>query len=298
MTTRNPTPICGAARPAPFRCAIVSCMSFSSSFSSCVLKRATATDFCESRAQQPRTQFARIRLGEVDVLQRRSRSLEIARAAAPGIVDDLMRQQQRARLQVPANGAYRRHRDDLARAGVFERPQVGAVVDLMRRDAVAVAVARQEYHVAIGDAAERERAGRLAVRRARSLAASDLEVAELGEAAAADDGQHQIQPSFMARISGRLRQYPFASMPQPNTKRSAMRRPTKSGVIGLGRASVFSTSTAQWKARAPCDLSRSRIARIVSPPSRMSSSTSTVRPSKPSRDTPRHWMPPPADALP
>src|SRR3989442_11507521 len=100
-------------------------------------------------------------------------------------------------------------------------------------------------------AANRERARGFAERRRRSLAAYDIEVAELGEAAAADDGQHRIQPSFMARISGRLRQYPFASMPQPNTKRSAILRPTKSGVIGLGRASVFSTSTAQWKARAP-----------------------------------------------
>src|SRR5437773_9999190 len=126
------------------------------------------------------------------MIHRRSRSLEIGRAAAPGIVDDLMRQQQRARLQVPANGAYGCHRDDLARPSVLECPQVGAEVDLMRRDAVAIAVARQEYHVAIGDAAERERAGRLAVRRARSLVTSDLEVAEYGEAAAADHAQHRF----------------------------------------------------------------------------------------------------------
>src|SRR5437867_2379990 len=128
----------------------------------------------------------------------------ISRAsAASGIVDELMRQQQRARLQVPANGAYRCHRDNLARPSVLECPQVGAVVDLMRRDAVALAVARQEYHVAIGDAAERERAGRLAVRRARSLAASDLEVAEPGEAAAADDGQHRFNlPSWRGSPAG------------------------------------------------------------------------------------------------
>src|SRR5207302_4286544 len=125
---------------------------------------------------------------------------------APGIVDDLMRHKHRARLQVLADGAYRCYRDDIACPRVLQRPQVGAVVDLVRRDAVGLAVARQEYDVAIGDAAEGERAGRLAVGRARSLAASDLEVSELREAAAADDGQHRIQPSFMARISGRLRQ--------------------------------------------------------------------------------------------
>ena len=68
--------------------------------------------------------------------------------------------------------------------------------------------------------------GGLAVRRAHHLAPADFEAGELRQTAAADDRQHRY--CFIARISGRLRQKPLASMPQPKTKRSGMRKPTKS----------------------------------------------------------------------
>ena len=43
----------------------------------------------------------------------------------------------------PAHGI---HRDDCFGAGLLQRPQVGAVVDLVRREAMRVAVTGEEQH--------------------------------------------------------------------------------------------------------------------------------------------------------
>src|SRR5262249_9328943 len=142
--------------------------------------------------------------------------------------------------------------------------------------AVAVAVAGEKRDLLVADAPEAERGGRVSVGRMHGLAPDVRESLELGQAGAADHRQHQVP--FIARISGRLRQNPFASMPQPNTKRSGIVSPTKSALMGFFLSKCFSTSTAQAKLFAPSAVSRSRIAAMVWPPSRMSSSTSTARP--------------------
>ena len=62
------------------------------------------------------------------------------------------------------------------------------------------------HHVAALDAPEGERTGGLAVGRARDAPLRRLHVPELRQAAAADDRDERHRHSFMARISGRLRQ--------------------------------------------------------------------------------------------
>ena len=52
-----------------------------------------------------------------------------------------------------------------------------------------VPVAREEDHLAIPETAERERAGRLAIRRPDRLAPGRAETRELRKPAAADDGE-------------------------------------------------------------------------------------------------------------
>ena len=164
-------------------------------------------------------------------------------------------------------------------ARLLQRPDVGAVVHLVRRDAVAVAVAREEHHIA-----RRRCARRSARRKARRTAcappcaALTSRLASCVEPAAADDREHQLSPCI-ARISGRLRQKPFASMPQPNTKRSGILRPTKSAVIGFFVLQRLlhqhrAMNALARRARAAARGSRA----MVCPPSRMSSSTSTARP--------------------
>ena len=99
---------------------------------------------------------ARIGLGEIDVVDRLPGALEESGRAAPGVVDDLVRQHQRAGPDVVADAADRGHRDDASRRPPrLQRPEVGAVVHLVRRDGVAVAVAGEEDHVAARRCARR-----------------------------------------------------------------------------------------------------------------------------------------------
>jgi len=54
---------------------------------------------------------------------------------------------QRAGYQISANTTDRSHRDDARSAGGFgQRPDVGAVIDQMRRNGMSIAVARQKDH--------------------------------------------------------------------------------------------------------------------------------------------------------
>src|SRR5258706_14830365 len=55
MTTRRPTPIWGAASPAPFKCAMVSRISTSNSFKEEERKSETGSDFCHSRGSPIRS---------------------------------------------------------------------------------------------------------------------------------------------------------------------------------------------------------------------------------------------------
>jgi hypothetical protein len=68
-----------------------------------------------------------------------------------------------------------------------QRPDIRAVIDLMRRYRVSVAVAGEEYHITAADPAEGERTRRLAVRRTDHLTARHLQVRQLCQSGAADD---------------------------------------------------------------------------------------------------------------
>src|SRR5262249_36099152 len=78
----------------------------------------------------------------------------------------------------------RNHRGGVER---MQRPDVGAIVDFVRRYRVAIAVAREENDLAPAYRPEDHGPGRLAVRRAHHLPAHDLQVRDLVERAAADD---------------------------------------------------------------------------------------------------------------
>ncbi len=89
--------------------------------------------------------------------------------------------------KIAAYAADGRDGEHIFGAARVQCPDIGAVVDLVRRYGVAVAVARQKYDRVTGDAAERERTRRLAVRRAHHLAADRFEAGNLRKTAAADD---------------------------------------------------------------------------------------------------------------
>jgi hypothetical protein len=107
--------------------------------------------------------------------------------AAMRVVDDLVRHADVARLQVGMDAADRGDRDDMADLLFMQRPQVGAVIHQMRRNGVAVAVARHEHDGMAVEIAEGERAGGFAERRADDLAMGDGQAGKFGQAGAADD---------------------------------------------------------------------------------------------------------------
>ena len=83
-----------------------------------------------------------------------------------------------------ANSGHRHHAVD---AMILERPQVGTIVHLMRRDGMAIAMACQKDHFLIADVAEGQCARGFAVRRACHFAMGDFQIGELGQPSAADD---------------------------------------------------------------------------------------------------------------
>ena len=87
------------------------------------------------------------------------------------------------------DAAHRGHGDHLLDANVLQRPEIGPVIDIVRRDGVAGAVAGQKDHLRAADLAVDERAGRLPIGRVQYLAALDFQIFQAGEAGAPDDGE-------------------------------------------------------------------------------------------------------------
>src|SRR3954453_13662828 len=112
----------------------------------------------------------RIRLGEIDMLDRLALAFEVGAAPAPGLIDDLVRNDEGSRAERCGYAADGRDRQHFHRAGFLQRPKIRAIVDLMRRDGVSLAVAREEDDVAAADAPECERGRCAAVWRARGFA--------------------------------------------------------------------------------------------------------------------------------
>ncbi len=145
------------------------------------------------RGQAVLAQRLRIRLGEIDVDHDPVAAVEERGLAAAGVIDQLMRQNQVARADTPAAMPPTEATARIALdAALLQRPEVGAVVDPVRRDRVAVAVARQKDDVAAGDLAEQQRRRRLAVGRANDFAVGDGERGQAGKPAATDDGEHGL----------------------------------------------------------------------------------------------------------
>ena len=111
---------------------------------------------------------------------------------AAGVVDQLMRQHEVATAYVGGDGADRGHRENRRHPALLQRPQVGAVVDPVRRNRVSVPVARQKNDVAPGDLAEDQRRRRLPVGRAYDFAVRYGKRRQAGKPAATDDGKHGI----------------------------------------------------------------------------------------------------------
>ena len=77
-----------------------------------------------------------------------------------------------------------------ARAALRQRPDVGAVIDFVRRERVVEAVAGDKHDFMAAQFAHHQRAARQAVGRAHDAAVGNVHFGQAGEAAAADNRYH------------------------------------------------------------------------------------------------------------
>ncbi len=128
----------------------------------------------------------RVREGHVgDATRTEERTL-----AAHGAVHEVVHQHEGAGAQFLAVGAAGRERHEVGHAQLLQRVDVGAVVDLGGRQAVAPAVPRQEHDVRAAGATDAQPVRRLAPGRVDALLAHVLDAGQVVEAGAADDAEH------------------------------------------------------------------------------------------------------------
>ena len=82
-------------------------------------------------------------MAEIHVQHLAALLLAQRRDPPPGVVDQLVRAGQDARAEVVANAADGVQREHAGGAQLLQRGQVGAVIDLVRRDRMPFAMARQ-----------------------------------------------------------------------------------------------------------------------------------------------------------
>ncbi len=136
------------------------------------------------RGGDPASEQRRERLAEVDVPHRRAGSAERRRPPVR-VIDELVRHGELAGQERRVDRADGVDTDAHAHAALLERPEIGAIVDLVRREPVILPVPRDARHARVADREREDGAARLAVRRLRRTPRQHLKT-ELLEAAADD----------------------------------------------------------------------------------------------------------------
>src|SRR4029453_14594129 len=188
---------------------------------------------------------------EVDVDDPAIVAVEKAAVTILRVVDELMRQHKVAGGRAP-DTAHRRHGQDRRCPARLYRPDVGPVIDAVRRNGVPMTVTGQKYRVPARDLPEQQRRRRFSVGRTDDFAMGDCERGQTGQAASAYDREHET--CFIGRF------------------RQELASPGPPRMIRRGSADVFGTRggtprqfmTLSWKPASGRDApSRSRRGAIV-----------------------------------
>src|SRR3989344_255517 len=137
--------------------------------------------------------------------------------ATVGVVDDLVGNHKRSRYQIAIGyTAHGVHGNDPGGTRLFKRPDIGAVVDLMWRNSVTRAMARQEHHLVAAQLPVHHWRGRFAMRCADYFAPRDTEILEICEAAAPNNCHrgHICSPTRCARSSCLISLRPLRKYPE------------------------------------------------------------------------------------
>ena len=108
---------------------------------------AAVTDaFSGQRRDQLLTQRFAVGIAEIDVRDLLQIIGKVSVLATTGVVDQLMRHAKMPSAHRRMNATHRVHRENRLGPGLFQRPEVGAVVHLMRRETVRVTMTGKEQH--------------------------------------------------------------------------------------------------------------------------------------------------------
>ena len=116
------------------------------------------------------------------------RTLALMRA-----VDELVDQNESAGRQVLPERAAGRERDQIGDAGALEHVDIGAIVDVGRRERMALVVTRQEDDRQAGDIADAQRRRGLPPRAGDVLFADILQPRQIVDAGAADNAEYGVR---------------------------------------------------------------------------------------------------------
>ena len=140
--------------------------------------------------EQRLTQGLAVGIGKVNVGYAVQRALKKSLLAPVGVVNDLVRNDQIPGFEVGADATHGRDRNDRLGATLGQGPDVGTVIDFVRRNRVSVAVPGQEGDRTPAQQTEGHCPRRVAVGRAQHFAPGHAEVGQLGQARAADHRKH------------------------------------------------------------------------------------------------------------
>ena len=143
--------------------------------------------FGGERGNQLLTQRLAVGKAEIDMSDVFQIIGEIGVLAPAGVVDDLMRHAEMPGAHGRVNPAHRIHGDDRFGTGLLQRPQVGAVVDLVRREAMRVTVTGEKQHFLAGVFTNLNLSRRRAVRSVDCQRLTNAQAFELCQAGATDD---------------------------------------------------------------------------------------------------------------
>ena len=113
--------------------------------------------------------------------------------ALVGAVNELIDQHEGAGRHLLLERTAGRQRNQIGDAGAFQNVDIGAVVDVGRRQPMALVVARHEDDRQAVDLADAERARRLAPRRRNALLAHILQTRQVVDAGAADNAENRFR---------------------------------------------------------------------------------------------------------
>ena len=109
-----------------------------------------------------------------------SLAFEKSMLAAVRVIDHLIWHCECARTHFGSDSTDRVHCQHAPHTDRLQRPDIGAVIHLMRSDRMSVAVSCQKDHLCLTDFSERKVAGRITEWRTHHFAPRDLQIGEIG----------------------------------------------------------------------------------------------------------------------